>query len=387
MLPLLAASVVVSVGALKSSATTATTVSTSPATSKTLSVLHMVADDLRPELGLYNSPNTITPNLDAIASKGTVFTNAYCQQPVCSPSRNSFMTSLRPDSTGAWNFINYFRQKHPDAVSFPEFFKKQPGYLALGSGKLYHSDNPPQHDEPTSWSPEPDGSQDYFEPAWLHCNAPASTFCVNDTKPELEDEATAKACIAHLAYAKAQGKKSYVGCGTMAEGVPKLAEIVNFRIGVENGTQYPWSPTSPVPVEVQVQVRRHYFAAITFMDAQVGKVVASLNDLGLASSTIIIFHADHGYFQGESGEWEKKMLFENTARVPLIIYDPTNPVHRRSTEIVELVDVYPTAAVLAGFPEPEHLDGISIAPLMGNKLMGQATPTMTPEADTTRMDG
>ena len=81
------------------------------------------------------------------------------------------------------------------------------------------------------------------------------------------------------------------------------------------------------------------------------------------------------------------MLFENTARVPLIIYDPTNPVHRRSTEIVELIDIYPTAAVLAGFPEPEHLDGISIAPLMGNKLMGQATPTMTPEADTTRMDG
>lgn len=85
----------------------------------------------RPELGLYNSPNTITPNLDAIASKGTVFTNAYCQQPVCSPSRNSFMTSLRPDSTGAWNFINYFRQKHPDAVSFPEFFKKQPGYVRV----------------------------------------------------------------------------------------------------------------------------------------------------------------------------------------------------------------------------------------------------------------
>ena len=154
---------------------------------------------------------------------------------------------------------------------------------------------------------------------------------------------------------------------TMDASVPDLAKIVNFGIGLENGTHYPWSPSTPVPVEVELAVRRHYFAAITFMDAQVGKVLAALSSLGLAETTVVIFHADHGYFQGEDGEWEKKMLFENTARVPLIIYDPTNPTHRRSTELVELIDVFPTAAVLAGFGMPANLDGVSLAPLMGSR--------------------
>ena len=144
-------------------------------------VLHIVADDLRTSLGLYGHSEVHTPHLDSLAAKSLVFENAYCQQPICSPSRNSFMTGLTPNHTKAYNFINYFREARPAAVSLPEYFKSQPGYVALGAGKLYHTTNPPDHDEPQSWSPEPDGTQHYREPAWQKCPpGKGSTFCVDD---------------------------------------------------------------------------------------------------------------------------------------------------------------------------------------------------------------
>eukprot|EP00035_Acanthoeca_spectabilis_P031575 m.14826 g.14826 ORF g.14826 m.14826 type:complete len:513 (-) comp4832_c0_seq2:2371-3909(-) len=376
-------------GTVVTCATMATAASLAP-----MSVLHIVADDMRPELGAYGSPNAVTPNLDGLAAKSAVFVNAFCQQPICSPSRNSFMSGYRPQTIGVYNFINYFRQKFPNATSFPQFFKQQPGYLALGAGKLYHTSNPPDHDEPLSWSPEVNGSQSYFEPAWQFCAPPASTFCVNDSLAEIEDETTLSVCIGHLRRVAGAGKKGYVGCGfhrphapyiatsdawsnhvdhpttsprhpLMAEGVTRLAQIVNFGIGLENGSHYKWDPeTLAVPTDVALQVRKHYFAAITYVDGLVGQLLQELDTLGMAESTVVVFHSDHGYFQGESGEWEKKMLFENTARVPLIIHDPTHAVHIRVTTPVELIDVYPTAAALVLNTVPTEIDGVSVAALV-----------------------
>merc|ERR1712187_786813 len=125
-----------------------------------------------------------------------------------------------------------------------------------------------------------------------------------------------------------------------------------------DGTRYNWNPKSQaVPVEIQIELRKHYYAAISWVDHLVGLLLKGLDDLGLAESTVVMFHSDHGYFMGESGEWEKKMLFENSVRVPLIIHDPRNPQHRRMEDMVELIDVYPTAAVLAGLPVPADVDG------------------------------
>lgn len=166
---------------------------------------------------------------------------------------------------------------------------------------------------------------------------------------------------------------------TMTAGVPKIAQIVDFGIGLENGTRYTWSPDNdPVPVDVALQVRKHYFAAITFMDSLVGKLLTELKTLALTSSTVVIFHADHGYFQEESGEWEKKMLFENTARVPLIIRDPTHATHVRITTPVELIDVYPTAVALAGFNVPSGLDGTSLVPLMRGETLADPKLCVSP---------
>jgi arylsulfatase A-like enzyme len=209
----------------------------------------------------------------------------------------------------------------------------------------------------------------YYEPLWHRCTRPASTFCINTTAAQAEDGSTAALTKAHFARAKKEGKHFYIGCGfhrphaayistedawsrysganisaaahrTMHPSVPSVAMIVNFGIGLENGSHYPWDPRSmPVPVEVQLAVRRHYYSAITWMDSLVGEVLASLDEHGFTNNTVVIFHADHGYFMGESGEWEKKMLFENTARVPLLIHDPAHPTQMRTTELAELVDV------------------------------------------------
>ena len=222
-----------------------------------------------------------------------------------------------------------------------------------GAGKLYHTDNPPNHDVPLSWSPEdtadlqhlgpqtPGGTQSnlghnhsscdvgksgqqacYYEPLWHHCQRPASTFCVNDTAANDEDGSTMRLTIAHLQRAKKEGKNFYIGCGfhrphapyistdatwggydgkaitaakhrTMHPSVPDLAMIVNFGIGLENGTSYKWDPrNAPVPVEVQLAVRRHYYAAISWMDHLVGGVLTAVEQLGFADNTVVIFHAD-----------------------------------------------------------------------------------------------
>ena len=306
---------------------------------------------------------------------------------------------------------------------------KNAGYLTLGAGKLYHTDNPPDHDVPKSWSPEatsdltgsglgpqtPGGTQSnaggskgnntscdlslagdqacYYEPLWHRCVHPASTFCVNTTAAEAEDGSTMRLTIAHLARAKKEDKPFYIGCGfhrphaayisteehwatyegkeitaakhrSMHPSVPQIAMIVNFGIGLENGSHYPWNPIdTPVPVEVQLEVRRHYYAAISWMDELVGGVLGAVDSAGFTDNTVIIFHADHGYFQGESGEWEKKMLFENTARVPLLIHSPGQTHTIRTTELAELVDLYPTVAALAGLPPPPDIDGKDLSSL------------------------
>ena len=134
------------------------------------------------------------------------------------------MTGLTPNHTKAYNFINYFREARPDAVSFPQYFKQQPGYVAYGAGKLYHTSNPPNHDEPKSWSPEADGSHTYFEPTWHHCpKGHGSTFCLNDTLPEQEDYQTYLHTVRHLEMAKNASKNFYVGCGFHRPHAPYIS--------------------------------------------------------------------------------------------------------------------------------------------------------------------
>jgi arylsulfatase A-like enzyme len=155
--------------------------------------------------------------------------------------------------------------------------------------------------------------------------------------------------------------------------VPDIAGIINFGIGDQNGTRYSWNPkTKAVPPHIAVEVRKHYYSAVTWVDHLVGLLVADLKRLDLDQSTIIVFHSDHGYFQGESGEWEKKMLFENTARVPLLIYDPASPTAKRSFELAELVDVYPTMVALANLPAPAAgaIDGTDLSSVVRGASSG-----------------
>ena len=238
------------------------------------SVLHVVADDLRTDLGFYGAADVQTPHLDALAARSLVFENAYCQQPICGPSRNSFMTGLTPQHTRVYNFVQSFRDYVPDAVSLPQFFKAQAGYVALGAGKLYHSGSPKNHDEPLSWS-----NAAYVDPAFHHCAKPATTFCVDDALARVEDDRTLNVSLGQLRTVARDDALFYVGAGfhrphfpyivpawaaaayanrTVAAvapasrvadaSVPDVSLIVDFELGLPNGTRYAWDPRAkPLP--------------------------------------------------------------------------------------------------------------------------------------------
>jgi len=344
-------------------------------------VLHIIADDMRPNLHhAYGSTDVDTPNLDALSKKSSVFVNAYCQQAICNPSRNSFLTGLRPDSTQVWTHTTSFRkEQRQNAISLHKYFKDH-GYLTLGAGKVYHLGN-----NNAEWS------RRFFKPTVQHCPpAPDGLmplFCVDEDDAVYEDREVAEKALEYLTMAKIENKNFYIAAGfnkphtpfrmprsfwnnyesrtiasakyrLMHPSVPDVACVKTFGVRYPNGTLYSWDPKeNAVPVEAQIDVRKHYYASISWVDSLIGLLLKKLDDLGLTDSTMVMFHGDHGYYLGESGEWEKKMLFETTNRVPLIIFNPDQPGYERRTDFAELVDLYPTAAAMAGLPAPPGLDG------------------------------
>lgn len=160
---------------------------------------------------------------------------------------------------------------------------------------------------------------------------------------------------------------------TMDPSAPNVSLFGSFPVTTPAGERVPWHPRAlPLRAEVALEMRRHYHAGISFVDELVGRLLAKLGGYeggAVAARTVIVFHSDHGYFLGESGEWEKKLLFESAARVPLLLFDPSRPQPRRTTELAELIDLYPSMAALAGLPPPPGIDGVDLSPLF---LAGRA---------------
>ena len=316
-------------------------------------VLFIISDDLNNSLGCYGHPLVKSPNIDRLAARGIRFERAYCQFPLCGPSRNSMLTGLYPNSTGILANSQIFRQTIPKQLSLPHAFRME-GYFAARIGKLYHYNVPKSvgtngHDDPGSWELElnPAGCDRLIEEPDIFSLRPGSFggtlswyasprgdllhtdgLLATDAEWVLERCARDSNRPFFLAVGFYRPHTPYVAPEQYFEDYP-LDEMPLVQGVEKNVKDLPPHALGSHKKEhdllnddLRRQAIQAYYASITFMDAQVGRVLVALDRLGLAENTIIVFTSDHGYHLGEHGLWQKMSLFEESARVPLIIAAP-----------------------------------------------------------------
>jgi iduronate 2-sulfatase len=374
------------------------------APTKKPNVLLLVADDLNCQLGSYGHARVQSPNIDKLAARGVLFERAYCQFPLCSPSRSSFLTGRRPNATRihtnpqAGRFSTDYRPKPhfrdfiPDTVTLPQLFR-QHGYFVARVGKLYHYGVPGQIgtsglDDLASWEyfVNPAG-RDKAEENRVFSLIPGtyggtlSWLAIDGSDLEQTDGLAATAAISLLEQKR--DKPFFLAVGFYRPHTPYVAPRKYFDLYPLNQISLPVlsaadKTRSPAAAYLSAreeqksmtgQQRREaiqaYWASTTFMDAQVGRVLEALDRLRLADNTIVVMTSDHGYHLDEHGLWQKMSLFENSARVPLIIAAPDAKGNGQSTKaLAELVDLYPTLADWCGLPAPKYLDGTSLKPVL-----------------------
>lgn len=359
-------------------------------------VLFIISDDLNNMLGCYRDPRAKTPNIDRLAAKGALFDRAYCTFPLCGPSRNSLLTGLHPNSTGILANAQIFRQTIPSQPSMPQVFRNA-GYFAARIGKLYHYNVPKSvgtngHDDPGSWEMEinPAGVDRLEEEDQIFSLTPGqfggtlSWFASPKSDREHTDGIMAEDAAWVLERcAKRPEKPFFLAVGFYRPHTPYVAPRNYFDLypsdqmpvvqGVkEDQADIPAAGLGSYKKEqdkltddLRRQALQAYLASISFMDAQVGHVVGSLEKLGLDKNTIIVFTSDHGYHMGEHGLWQKMSLFEESSRVPLLIVDPRMPNQgSRVSAPVSHVDLFPTLASLCGVKPPDNLQGQDLSPML-----------------------
>ena len=382
-------------------------------------ILFIAVDDLRPELGAYGKDYIKSPNIDRLARSGITFNRAYCQQAVCSPTRSSLMTGTRPDTTKVWDLVTRFRTALPDVVTLGQHFKNN-GYFVQGMGKIYHG----SLDDAATWSvpwgtpdapvyalpenvklnerryevdpddqgnqpgaapatPEgvPSGKKNIRGPAFEAADVPDNTF---------QDGKVAELAVATLREVSKKTEPFFLAVGFIRPHLPFVSpkkywdlydpakielapnkfypkDAPDYAIR-KNGNEvdnYHGIPAGSIPDDIARQLKHGYYASVSYMDAQVGLVLAELERLGLCENTIVILWGDHGWKLGEHDAWAKHSNCENDTNAPLILSVPgmkNAGVH--TDALVEFVDIYPTLSELAGLPLPGHLEGVSLKPLL-----------------------
>lgn len=373
-------------------------------------VLFIAVDDMNTDLGCYGHPMVKSPNIDRLAKQGVRFDRAYCQFPLCSPSRSSLMTGLRPGTTRVFNLQYHFRTGLPDVVTLPQLFG-QNGYYAARVGKIYHYGNP--GDIGTSGLDDPKSWQEFFNPAGRDKTAlesdvmnytpnrrglGASMAFLADIPGRDEDHTDGK--VATQAIELLQKHKDvpfFLAVGFYKPHCPWIAPAKYFDLypldkitlpevaaGFSTNvpppalaSTRPWPYMGVTPDQAR-ECKRAYYASISFVDAQIGRVLDALDRLQLGDNTIVVFWSDHGYHLGEHGLWMKQSCFEESARVPLIIAIPGQKVRGKvSPRIVELLDLYPTLADLAGLTQPKNLEGASLRLLLDDPNAKWTRPAFT----------
>lgn len=380
-----------------------------------LNVLFLAVDDLRPELGCYGASHILSPHIDRLAARGVRFNQAYCQYAICGPSRASLLTGLRPDSLKIEHIDTYFRDTVPDVVTLPQRFRAH-GYTTVYVGKVFHAG---QTDDALSWSrpavriDPPRGAlpgeyqlpesralvQKRREealarygphanlaglaggPAVEAANSPDTAYpdgriteSALATLREIRDQPFFLAVGWHKPHLPFVAPKTYFDLYDPSRlpvspmrGRPEGAPAIALHSSLELRTRAGVPAAGLLDEATSRRLLHGYAACVSFVDAQVGRLLAELDALGLDNRTIVVLWGDHGWHLGEHGIWGKATNYEVATRVPLIFAAPGLHGNGQGTQaLAEFVDVYPTLCELAGLPRPGHLEGVSLVPVLND---------------------
>ncbi|WP_445737170.1 sulfatase [Mariniflexile sp.] len=360
-------------------------------------ILFIVVDDLKPELNFYGATHIKSPNLDNLASQSMVFERSYCNIPVCGASRVSLLTGLRPTRN---RFIDAYTKKDdqvPNITSLPLTFKNN-GYTTISNGKVYHHGD----DDKNAWNE-----------IW-HPNTKGSSYALKESRNLSSDDnrgpAYESAVVADSVYSdgkiankgindlrklKKAGEPFFLALGFMKPHLPfnapakywDMYDEKNIKLP-ENYVQPESTPSEayhnfgelrnyygipqgkePLSDELAIKLIHGYYACVSYVDAQIGRVLQELDRLGLAENTIVVLWGDHGWNLGNHKLWCKHVTFESSLRTPLVIKVPNVTKGEKNNNIVEYVDVYPTLCDLTGVEKPKHLEGVSLLPLFKGKSL------------------
>ncbi len=357
-------------------------------------VLLIVTDDCNTNLGCYGHRLVQTPHIDQLAMRGTRFSHAYSQYPVCNPSRASLMTGLFPDQTGILSNAGHFRNHVPNVVTMSQMFRNQ-GYWAGRVGKIYHFGVPDQigtngEDDLASWDHvvNPRGIDREVHDqihslkegsfggtlSWLNLKSEASqhTDAIGATEAIklLEEHHPAKTDRPFfLAVGFYRPHTPYVAPPEYFDLYPRQSiqpamEKPGDRDDIPIAALHDRPKQRELTIDQRKEIIQAYYASISLMDAQVGRLVQAVDRLKLADNTTIVFISDHGYHLGEHGLWQKSDLFEGSCHVPMVIVDPDHQAGQVSDSPVGLIDLYPTLAELANVVAPRQLKGKSLVPIL-----------------------
>ncbi|MBM4089536.1 MAG: sulfatase [Planctomycetes bacterium] len=355
-------------------------------------VLLISVDDLRPSLGCYGDTLVQSPNIDRLARSSRLFQHAYIQQAVCGPSRASLLTGRLPDNIRVWHNRHLFRDTLPDAVTLPQLFKNN-GYHTQGLGKVFSGRE--REEDPQSWSvpsmPRGDGWRNYALPENNKRTGKAAAFEAADVDDDgYPDGKLTDLAIETLTRLHGQPQPFFLAVGFLKPHLPFNAPKKYWDL--YDPAQFDF-PELPAPIDGAPEIAYHthrelggyqdipddervsadqsrmlrhgYHACVSYIDAQVGRLLQTLERLGLQDHTIVVLWGDHGFALGEEDRWCKGTNFDLDTRVPLLVRTPNMAQPGVPTEaLVEAVDIYPTLAALAGLTPPAGLDGVNFAPVL-----------------------
>lgn len=360
-------------------------------------ILFIPVDDLRPQLGCFGQAQMVTPNIDRLAEHGVAFTQAYCQVPVCGATRASLLTGILPARRRFVGYATWADQDAPGARTLPQHFREH-GYTTSAIGKVFHhaSDTAARSWTRGPWLPtSTDSWRNYLLPdnaaydAEGHRGPP--TECADVPDEAYFDGRIADEAIRQLHAFKASGEPFFLAAGFMKPHLPFNAPRTYWDYYRRDRIDLARNPCAPegapaeaihtwgelrqykgIPAEgplseaQSLELVHGYYAATSYMDAQVGRVLDALDALGLADSTVVVLWGDHGWQLGEHGLWCKHCNFDTSLRAPLVFRVPDAAAGSATRSLVEFCDVYPTLCELAGLPLPDHLDGSSLAGLLAD---------------------